>query len=389
MTMNLERYMNSNVLDVPRTPTNTWYGHALNPKWKSAVQRVVNGEGIAKILCVGDSTTYGTAAEMPNGYMNERSWPTRMAQQLQRHVAATIYGLVVPPSESSSVPARLLDSRWTLGAGWGRPSTAGVGFGGLNSTLRGAPGSELLFNDPRVTANRWDVYYTTNTSGTLGEMTVQATGGSAVTVQQGSQPEISIKKVTVSAPSSGTDNILSIRNTGASGNIYVLGVEPYLNGASRIRVANAGSSGSTTTSWLQQNSTAGNGWNYFEYVKAYEPDLVIFDLGINDATHITAAQYITNMQRLIDGAEAAGAAVLLKTMIPSSGAKGLEEEAYVSALNGDLDRNYPIVDIFNHYRSYERNDYRGWMKDTVHGGDDIYQDVGEIVAEFLFRYSGH
>lgn len=379
----------------PRTPSNIWYGHMLNPRWKTAVERVVTGTGFAKILCIGDSTTYGSSASMPNGYMNQNSWPTRMAQYLDRNVATSIYGLAIPPSDGSSVPERLVDSRWTLGTGWVRPNNPGVGFGGKNSTYRGSPGGgPLVFADPRVTANRFDVYYTTITSSTLGTMTVQATGGPPVVVQQGLQPERTIKKVTVSAGSAGLGNSVSITNTGAAGNVYILGIEPYAEGASRIRVANAGASGTTTGDWVAKSGSgelATDDWNVFTFLPLYAPDLTIIDLGINDASSVPVAAYVANMQRLANAAHAAGSAVLFKTMIPSGGAepRPTRETEYVAALKTQMSPRYPVLDLFTHYGSFARNNARGWMADTLHGEDRMYQDVGSLVAESLFRYSGH
>lgn len=392
--LQLEAYLNARV-NTPRVPSNLWYGHLMNPKLKDAFGRVITGTGIMKILCVGDSTTYGAGATMPDGYVNQNSWPSRMAQYLDRNVATSIYGLVIPPSDGSSVPERLVDSRWTLGAGWARAVNVGVGFGGKNSNYRGMPGGgALTFADPRVTANRFDIYYTTITSSTLGTFTAQATGGAPVVVQEGNQPTRTIKKVTISAGSLSRDNVLSITNTGSTGNVYIVGVEAYAEGAPRIRVSNAGSSGSSTGSWLAKSGTgelATDDWNYFTFMPAYEPDLVIIDLGINDASSVSVETYIANIQRLADAAAAAGAAVLIKTMIPSGGAepRPTREAEYVAALKTQLNPRYAILDLFTHYGSYARNVARGWMTDTLHGGDDIYLDEGALVAEALFRYSGH
>ena len=392
--LQVDEYVKANLADVPLTPTNVWYGYLLNPRWKTAVERVNSGAGSAKVLCIGDSTTYGTSAEMPNGYMNERSWPTRMAQYLARNVATSIYGLSVPPSDGSSVPERTVDSRWVLGAGWTRSSLDGISLGGMRSAYNGAPGSgPLEFNEPRTSANRWDIYYLTITSSTMGQFTAQATGGSAVVVEAGNQPTRGVAKVTISAPASGTGNILSIRNTGASGNIRIIGIEPYLDGASRIRVANAGSSGSTTATWLQQASGTPptSDWNVLGFLPTYQPDLTIIDLGINDAPTVPVADYLARMQTLANAAYATGSAVLIKTMIPSGGTNGRREREaeYVQALINDMSPRYPVLDLFNHYGPFERNEARGWMNDTVHGNDAMYYDVGSTVAETLFRYSGH
>lgn len=80
--LQLESYWRANMAGTPRTPSNIWYGHMLNPRWKTAVERVVTGTGFAKILCIGDSTTYGSSASMPNGYMNQNSWPNEWRSTL-------------------------------------------------------------------------------------------------------------------------------------------------------------------------------------------------------------------------------------------------------------------------------------------------------------------
>ena len=392
--LQLESYLHENVSGMPRTAEHFWYGHEMNPKWRAAVNAVKAGTAPAKILCIGDSTTYGTAASMAEGWSNQNSWPSRLAEYLDRHVAAAERGLAIPPSDGSSVPARTEDTRWTLGAGWSRYTTdIGVGLGGKNSTYWApSPGAGYLdFKDPYIVADRFDVYYLATTSAAFGSFrAVVGGGGTPVDVVAGGQSAQEVRKVTVTAPTRAANQLFRVRNSGASGAIYIIGVEPWDSTRPRIRVGNAGSSGSTTTGWVAPQPSVGDAWNVFSFLKAFKPDLTIIDLGINDAnpaSPLAVATFLANMKRLADAAAAEGSAVLFKTMIPSGGERYGREAEYVEALKGITPRR-AVLDVFNHY-SYERNVARGWMNDSAHGNDGLYADEGDRVAEFLARYSGN
>lgn len=387
--LQLEVFANSRLLDLPRTPSHVYFGHGVNPKWKEAVSKVKAGTSAAKVLCIGDSTTYGTTAKSPNGYMNEFSWPYQMVEMLNNSIAPTSRGLCIPPSDGSSVPSRLDDSRWVLGTGWVRPSNPGTGLGGRNSTYRGSVGSGALeFSEPNTLANRFDIYYLTNTGTSLGTFQASVPGGVTITVNTGGKTGLGLEKSTVIAPSSAVGTKLSIRNTGTSGNVYIIGVEAYESSKHTIRVANAGSSGSDSADWVVSTaSDVNNAWNIFGFLKVYKPDLVIIDLGINDASVRDAAEYMANISRIASAAESEGSVVLFKTMIPSSSGRYAKEASYVSALRAS---NPPraVLDLFNHY-SYDINVSRGWMADTVHGNESLYADEASLVTEYLYRYSGH
>lgn len=389
----LEEYLYSNVDGMPRTPKHVWYGHGVNPQWKAGVSAVKAGTAPAKILCIGDSTTYGTAASMPNGWMNQYSWPSRLAEYLDMHVAPAERGLAIPPSDGSSVPERTVDSRWTLGTSWDRATVAGLGLGGKNSVYTSAPSATayLDFRDPYIVADRFDVYYLRISTSTWGSFrAVVASGGSPVDVNTAGGATSSVEKVTITAPTRAANQQLRIRNSGSSGNVYIIGVEAWDSTQPRVRVANAGSSGSTSSGWLTPHSTFTDSWNVFGFLKAYKPTLTIIDLGINDAnpdSPLAVATFLANVKRIADAAVVEGSAVLFKTMIPSSSPRSIREGEYVEALKG-LSPRRAVLDVFNH-STYERNVARGWMNDGAHGNDAMYLDEGDRVAEFLARYSGN
>lgn len=390
--LQLDKYLNATSLDVPRSPENIWYGYGVNPAWSTSLGKVLAGTSDAKVLCIGDSTTYGTAASMPEGWANQNSWPSRMSEYLNANVAPAERGLAIPPSDGSSVPARTEDTRWTLGADWSRATVAGLGLGGKNSVYMGVPGASYLdFRDPYIVADRFDVYYLKISTSTWGSFrTVVGNGGTPVDVTTTGAATSSVGVVTVTAPTRAANQLLRIRNSGAAGNVYIIGVEPYDSTTRRVRVANAASSGSTSSGWLTPHATFGDAWNVFGFLKTYKPDLTIIDLGINDASptsSLPVASYIANVKRIADAAAAEGSGVLFKTMIPSGpsgGERWVREGEYVSALRG-ISPQRAVLDLFNHY-SYDRNYARGWMNDSAHGLDDLYRDEGSLVSEYLFRY---
>lgn len=360
-----------------------YYGYELNPRWSTAVDRVRAGTGSAKVLCIGDSTTAGIGSA--GTFAAEQSWPSRLAIHLNRTLAKTSWGLAIPPSSTSSTT----DSRWTLGTGWKHTTLAGIGLGGKNTAYQGSPGvSTLTFLDPRIGVNRYDIYYVTNTSSS-GTFTARVGTGTPVVVNT-IAGTAGLAKVTVTGPSLSSTTPLTITNTGVSGEVWIVGVDPYGDGESRITVGNAGASGSSTATWLQQNSGSDK-WNVFSFLPLYQPDLTIIDLGINDSPDVSVADYISRINTLVTAARNAGSAVLMKTMIPSQPAdKRAREGEYSSALRSQLSSPRPaVLDLLNHYGTWERNNVRGWMNDTLHGNAGIYEDEGAVVAAFLFRCYNH
>lgn len=357
-----------------------YYGYELNPRWSDAVARVRAGTGSAKVLCIGDSTTAGLGSA--GSFVAERSWPSSLAVNLNRTVAKTSYGLAIPPSSTSASS----DSRWVLGVGWGHTTLDGVGLGGKKTAYQGAPSvGALEFLDPRIGSNRYDIYYATSSTG--GTFTAQV-GAASPTVVPTASPTAGIAKVTVSGVSVSSSTPLKITNTGASGQVYIIAVDPYVAGDNRISVANAGASGSGSITWLQQNS-GNDRWNAVAFLPVYQPDLTIIDLGINDSPDQTVNDYITRIGVLVVAARAAGSAVLMKTMIPSQLAdKRAREAEYAYALRTQLSPRPAVLDLFSHYGTWERNNARGWMADPLHGTDGMYADEGALVAQTLFRYAG-
>lgn len=383
----LTDFLTTRVSDLTRAGKNSQFLAGL-PNFKAKIAALNAGTATAdpKVLVIGDSTTYGTYTSYPNGYANEKSWPSNVANDFDKQIARCVMGLSTP-YPSSGVAHDAGDSRFQLGTGWGNSTVDNTGLGGVKNAFQAAPTSgNLTFNDPRFTADMFDLYFLATTSANMGTVSANATGGSTVTKSMASQPARGIIKVTVQASAINSTNKVNVWNSAAAGTIYFLGVEPWRSDLKRVRVGNAGASGSTSSGWVAQAAgDTANGWNVLGFLPVYDPDLVIIDLGINDsATPLSTSDFMTNMTQLYTACKAAGADVLFKTFIPSNGRDAVQAD-YVTALRSGTVR-YPVIDIYNHFGTWARANALGYMVNDLHGTDGNYAEQSKLVVGTLAPY---
>lgn len=348
------------------------------PKWDAAIQLMRAGVRDAKILCVGDSTTAGVGGGTDASYVQAGSWPHHLVGLLNDGFWYAANGLQTPRATSGGTP---VDTRWTLGAGWSKgdganATTAYIGFGGMGSNYWASfdAAETLTFNDPRIEADTFDIYYLT-TTGTGAEFTAQATGGAvSASTPTGGLAAKGIGKLTVSAGSLATTNVVTIDPGGSAGAVYIVGIEPYRSGATkRIRVGNAAASGSYAFRWAgYSDNNSSNTWNSLYAIRAYAPDLTIIDLGINDADpsrETLATTFDAYIGDIIAAAQYSGD-VLLKTFIPVAGREAMMDQ-YAEKLRA---HNLALVDIYEAWGTAEEADAAGFVHpDGIHGTSLAYQ----------------
>lgn len=337
------------------------------PHWLRGLARVLSGTADAKLLCVGDSTTAGVGAS-GTGVGNVESYPTQLVARLGSAIPC-VKGMGIPPTKL----AANADPRWTAGTGWTLQS-----FGAARNACYGgaAQSGALVYADPEVMADTFDVYYLTGAG--LGAITVTATGGAGSTVS--GNGTYGVNKVTVAAAAAATTNSVSITyNTG--GSVYIVGVEPYLSTTRKVRVANAGVGGSKTTDWVSNaNNLGGPG-----LIQAYAPDLTILSLGVNDtSTPVDVATYIANMQTIITAAQSSGDVILMPPF-PSQSAAGASllsyEAQYAAAVRTAF--GLPIADLTARVGSGDALAALGMMFDNLHGNALLYGHVAQMLAAGL------
>ena len=342
--------------------------------WRAALARVRSGTGSAKIMCVGDSTTSGDWISNVN-----LTWPTQFTGLLNSYLA--------PAAQTwggwHGTQATGADTRITVGTGWTLGTSITINYwssGTSGAILSYAPSSAA--NGP-ASVDSCTIWYIQNSG--HGGFTVNVDGGSTLaTVNSGSPVTAIVTSVTVTF-TAGASHTINVVPTGVGGSVYILGFDAFLSTANTIRVYNPAIGGSRAADW------ANTSVDYYpgNWPALIVPDLVIIDLGINDAAAQTLAQYTANMQIVISNCLATGASVLLKSFVPSELSSGLVpvETTYVAALPALAAANgCGYLDGWDRWVSYLVSNAYGYYVpgNTLHpngvGCADIAQAVFEVIS---------
>jgi|GEM_PF-6821517 len=336
-------------------------------KWMRARARVTAGVADARVLCIGDSTTEGVGNDNFATFPERSAWPARMAQRF------TAAGL--PAADGFSVGknahiATVPDTRWTAGTGWSLSNNYGV----LGASYMGtAPSGSLVWSDGITIADTYDIYYIRNTG--LGTITVTATGGTSVV--QACTGAAGIGKVTVSAGSASPANTISVSATGAL--VGIVGIEPRRSTLKQVLVANWGFGGESAAFWA---SDAG-AFDTSGVIAAYQPDLTLIKLGLNDADSVTSSQYIGYLNTIKSWASAYGD-VAFVTWAPTIDPARLANQAeFIPALRTNFVGVNAVFDGYARVGSNAAWVTAGLTTDNLHPNELGYIDEGRFIGNAL------
>jgi lysophospholipase L1-like esterase len=350
------------------------------PYWRKRLAQVRAGLSDAKILCLGDSTTYGYVAPPNNvGTPAIASYPSDLAAMLNAYFAPAFVGLATPKLQSGVS----VDGRWALGTGWAAAPGDAIGWAGTE-VYKAAASSGALVYTPGASAgpcDTFDVYYVAN--GGTPPFTIQATGGAVVTVTPGTQN--GIFRATCVAAAASTTNAVSIITSAVAGSRRVVGVEAYHSSQRRIRVGNAGVGGAASVGW----AFAMNSYQSFACIAAYAPDLTIISLGLNDmpSPNTPPATFAANLTAIVNACRLSGDVVLMVPPPPAIGGSSNLTDGYkalvpvYSALAASL--NIGLVDINGRWVSYDILNPLGYYSDTLHPSRVGYGDMAQAVMSLV------
>lgn len=333
---------------------------ANSERWRAGVANARDGVRPAKILMIGDSDFAGIGSTNYATQPDSGSPCTRLASVL------TSLGL--PATRGFSAPGP--NNFWTYGASW---STTFFGFGSLSCATSLAGGNALVYADNRINADKFDVYVMTGSG--QGTLTATATGGTPVAIN--CNTGTGIAKITCIAASKATTNTVSIACTVAQS--YVVGIEPFDSALiTNVRIANAG----IGTTGAVEHATANTTWGTVPMLNAYQPDLTVVGLGINDRGNArTFAQYATAMDTVVNAAVAVSS-VMLCTQMPSGSTPASTNEAQFNAYM--FGRNdCMLYDYYSRCQTFAKYNTRGFAFDFLHPNDFGYWDEAQGIGSAL------
>jgi lysophospholipase L1-like esterase len=219
------------------------------------------------------------------------------------------------------------------------------------------------------------VHYMNKSSG--GSFVVRVDGTSPTTVSTSGATSFSTTSKT--GLTDGT-HTLSIKVSSAGSGVLINGVEINRNQIG-VRVHNLGSSGSTSSQWVLQNSA-----NWALAIQQLAPNLAVIQLGVNDcATGITPTTYISNITTIVNRVLAAmpRCAILISSPSDIGAATTYPMSSYISVLkNYALANNYGFIDNYSLIGGYSNANTRGLYTNTTH----INNTGGELLKQNMLNY---
>lgn len=352
---------------------------------RAGLSRVRSGSGNARILCIGDSTTFGAYSNggVDTGDIISKAYPAQLAkflngtQGLNAH-ANSFYGLGSSSDENRVTTSS--DPRITLGSGWAVGGAGGSGPtpGGqeINGQKTSAGNASFL---PTQNVDTFQVFYGRGPVGAQLGLNINGAGGSTVNTN-GSTTALSTTITGTLASST-----LNFVPTAGTGTFYdVFGASAWDSSKSWIDVMNCGWPGASSGGVVGLT-----GYTLAMHLAAIAPNLTILNHGINDALASpgeTLATYISQMQTIITAALAVGDVVLASPNPIGSGTT-VPLSSYASAMYQLAEiNNIPFIDTFTRWGGSETAYGAAGMMGTsnsTHPNQNGYADIASGISKLI------
>lgn len=350
--------------------------------WKTGRSRVVGNTGRARIVCIGDSTTWGEGGgDAATARQNARanSFPVVMANRLAAlGVATNSEGMWASGANFGSMTDADLRNYYI--PGWNTVATwtiiSGNTMGG--TLINNAADTNALTYQPLIAVDTFELWDIVNTG--LGIITWDVDGGATTQLDQNGS--VASRRTTIPAGAAGT-HTLNIKRV--SGGAYWTGCRAWNSTVNAVDVFNIGRGSSTSADWIV-NTVAYSSRQVTTQICS-TADLVIIDLTINNEVANTAeATYKSEMQTLINLALAGGASVMLVTGKPVNPATCPQSRQDTFArYNRDLAllNNLPLLNMKPRYINYTTMVANSLMFNNLHMNKAGYLDLGTFMGDVV------
>lgn len=360
-------------------------------KTKAALARVSGGTGRGKIVCIGDSTSFGEGSGTGgNGRIGcmPKSWPAKLAASLSALGISAVNENKTGSSGITTTTVTIAENRNSVKPGF-NPASAGwilsssTTAGGVLFTNTTDATSVLSYTPP-ISVSKIELIDLTVSTG--GSITYNIDGGSETVLSQAGSSTLRSTVIDCGSLGSHTLNVKRV-----AGNAFVVGVRGWDDTVKSFDIWNLGNCVSQTSDWI----TTANPWSSLSAATTYcaDADLVIIDLTINNALLSPTSYnttYPTQMQSIINAAKAGGADVMLMTGNPSRVdiiADSVQQQFRQALKDLATSNNLPMIDQYAKYTDWVTLNALGWMFNANHPNELQYADLGGFLASTLTTWA--
>lgn len=351
--------------------------------WNTALKAVKANTASTRILCLGDSTTFGNGSNSSStGDFTLANYPTHLATLFNNASINAHRNSFMGFAISGQASPAINDGRLAMTT-WGYAS--GVSLGG--EFIFNSSNARILNFTPDKNVDTFNLFYPINgNTGGWGTLVFNIDGGTNTNINEntGAVPRLSTASINTGAVSSHTLQV----GTSGSANTFFQGAEAYDSTQKWVSIINSGWSGSKSGDW---NASTTGGWepNQANTVSTISPSLTIMALGINDWNNsVSVAAYKANMQALITAYLAIGSVVLWTPppSNPSGSVPYVTQGQFVAAMQQlAVSNNLPIVDIWTTWGTWANANSNGWMYDNLHPNGTGYGVIAQAIYNGIVR----
>jgi lysophospholipase L1-like esterase len=352
--------------------------------WRTALAKTMSGQANARILCIGDSTTFGTGSNNQNGSaggeMNALSYPTQLATLLNEFgVPANANGWMGDGSTAYETRATN-DGRLVMGSAWSEATVNSPSIGGY--FFQASTNTNALSFTPTNQVDTFVIWYVQAPSN--GVLSAQINSGTVTNQNTAGTPGYKILSFTVTGTLGA--NTLNLKWS-SGGKVFVVGVEAYNSAVKQVCVINSGWSGAKVVD-IANN---GNGYSPFASYPTFAADICLISIGINDWVNSESlATFQSTLQGLVTQCLTTGN-VILVTPPPSSVSNGAPQASQQAFINVILaiatSNNVPVIDNWNRWGPQANNltmyAQSGAGPGNLHPNMIGYNDFARVIARTL------
>ena len=356
----------SSVADLLNTP--------LLPRFEAKMQAVRANQNRVRVMFSGDST-------MVSGVNPDVGVPYTIAN------AFTNMGLAASADYASAGTFSVDTQRIVIGSSWTNDFTYDT-IGGI--TYKASTTTNGITFTPQQTVTTGRVWFLTRPgAGTL-SIDMNVNGAFVATASVSTDGADGIDFLDVTSGSTAFNKVTLVVKYVSGGQVNIFGIEAW-NG-NCVSVINASVGGSAISDW----NASGTAYAWRNALITMNPDLVVFNPGINSMPGTSLSTYRTQIEQFVDAVQAAGIDLLMLTPVPQNPTDGTHNVS-VATQDGYVEVNravaaaksVPLIDVYQYFVSYAVSSpapYSRYIDTWVHPNSNGCQAImGQIFPYLNFN----